>query len=217
MSIEVSIVDDNRLVLEEEMKSLICRIPDVLSCKVILGEKNEVQDIHVLCTSGRNVKQLVRDIQSAVSARFNVEVDYKVISIAQIEENEIKDNRLKIGSIVMMNMDNSLKATVILESDGKNYEGNSIKVKSVSNKFKAVAEATIMAVESFVNTNGIFYLEGIERTRVAGRDIFVCMVGYTYKNNESLLIGCSMIKTDENEAVAKSVLNALNRLISKMV
>jgi len=217
MSIEVSYVDDNKLMLEEEIKDLICRIPDVLSCKVILGEKNEIQDIHVLCGTGKNIKQLVRDIQSAVSARFNIEVDYKVISIAQIEENGIRDNRLKIGSIVMMNMENSLKATVILENDGKTYEGSSIKVKSISNKYKAVAEATIMAIESFVNINSIFYLEGIERTRIAGRDIFLCLVGYTYKNSENLLIGSSMIKTDENEAVAKSILNALNRLISKMV
>lgn len=217
MSIEVNSVDDNRLMLEEEMKALICRIPDVLSCKVKLGENNEVQNIHVLCATGKNIKQLVRDIQSAVSARFNIEVDYKVISIAQIDENDIKDNRLKIGSILMMNMENSLKATVILENDEKTYEGYSIKVKSISNKYKAVAEATIMAVESFVNINSIFYLEGIERTKIAGRDIFVCLIGYTYKNSENLLIGSSLIRTDENEAVAKAVLNALNRLISKMV
>jgi len=217
MSIEVSYVDDNKLMLEEEIRDLICRIPDVLSCKVILGEKNEIQDIHVLCGTGKNIKQLVRDIQSAVSARFNIEVDYKVISIAQIEESGIRDNRLKIGSIVMMNMENSLKATVILENEGKTYEGSSIKVKSISNKYKAVAEATIMAVEAFVNISGIFYLEGIEKTKIAGRDIFLCLVGYTYKNTENLLIGCGMIKTDENEAVAKSILNALNRLIGKMV
>ena len=135
-------MDDNKIALEEEIKSLVCRIPDVLSCKVILGDKNEVEDIHVLCSTGRNIKQLVRDIQSAVSARFNMEIDYKVISVAQIEENEYKDNRLKIDSISMMNMDNSLKATVVLENEEKTFEGVSIKVKSTTNKYKAVAEAT---------------------------------------------------------------------------
>jgi len=194
-------VDDNKIALEEEIKSLVCRIPDVLSCKVILGDKNEVEDIHVLCSTG-NIKQLVRDIQSAVSARFNMEIDYKVISVAQIEENEYKDNRLKIDSISMMNMDNSLKATVVLENEEKTFEGVSIKVKSTTNKYKAVAEATILALEAFINTNSIFYLEGIEKTKIAGRD---------------LLIGSSLIKTDENEAVVKSALNALNRMISKIV
>lgn len=217
MSIGVKFVDDNKLVLEEEIKSLICRIPDVLSCKVILGDKSEIQDIHVLCATGRNVKQLVRDIQSAISARFNMEIDYKIISVAQIEENEHKENRLKIGSISMMNMDNSLKATVVLENEGKAYEGTSIKVKSISNKYKAVAEATIISIEAFVNTSGIFYLEGIEKARIAGRDFFLCLVGYAYKNNENLLIGSSLIKADENEAVAKSILNALNRKISSIV
>ncbi len=210
-------MDDNKIALEEEIKSLVCRIPDVLSCKVILGDKNEVEDIHVLCPTGRNIKQLVRDIQSAVSARFNMEIDYKVISVAQIEENEYKDNRLKIDSISMMNMDNSLKATVVLENEEKTFEGVSIKVKSTTNKYKAVAEATILALEAFINTNSIFYLEGIEKTKIAGRDAFLCLVGYTYKNTENLLIGSSLIKTDENEAVVKSALNALNRMISKIV
>lgn len=210
-------MDDNKIALEEEIKSLVCRIPDVLSCKVILGDKNEVEDIHVLCSTGRNIKQLVRDIQSAVSARFNMEIDYKVISVAQIEENEYKDNRLKIDSISMMNMDNSLKANVVLENEEKTFEGVSIKVKSTTNKYKAVAEATILALEAFINTNSIFYLEGIEKTKIAGRDAFLCLVGYTYKNTENLLIGSSLIKTDENEAVVKSALNALNRMISKIV
>ncbi|MCQ1528632.1 hypothetical protein [Lutispora saccharofermentans] len=210
-------MDDNKIALEDEIKSLVCRIPDVLSCKVILGDKNEVEDIHVLCSTGRNIKQLVRDIQSAISARFNMEIDYKVISVAQIEENEYKDNRLRIDSISMMNMDNSLKATVVLDNEGKTFEGVSIKVKSTTNKYKAVAEATILALEAFINTSSIFYLEGIEKAKIAGRDVFLCLVGYTYKNTENLLIGSSLIKTDENEAVVKSALNALNRMISKMV
>lgn len=209
-------MNDNKVLLEEEIKDLICRIPEVLSCKVKLGDNNKIEDIYVLCSVGKNVKQLVRDIQSAVSARFNLEIDYKVISVAQIDENQSKDNRLKISSIGMMNMENNIKANVSL-SDGETvYEGSSVKVKSVSNKYKALAEATIMAVENYVNAKNMFYLEGIEKIRFAGVDVFLCAIGYTYKNSENLLIGSSVIKTDENEAVVKSVLDALNRLISKM-
>ncbi|NLM42659.1 MAG: hypothetical protein GX201_01355 [Clostridiales bacterium] len=210
-------MSDNKVLLEEEIKDLICRIPEVMSCKVKLGDNNQIEDIYVLCTVGKNVKQLVRDIQSAVSARFNLELDYKVISVAQIDENHSKDSRLKISSIGMVNMENNIKATVALDDEGKIYEGSSIKVKSVTNKYKAVAEATIMAIEAFIDANSMFYLEGIERIRFAGIDVFLCAIGYTYKNNENLLIGSSVIKTDENEAVVKSVLDALNRLISKMV
>ena len=65
------------------------------------------------------LKQLVRDIQSAVSARFNLELDYKVISVAQIDENHSKDSRLKISSIGMVNMENNIKATVALDDEGK--------------------------------------------------------------------------------------------------
>lgn len=204
-------MEDNKLALEEDIRSLICKIPDVLSCKVMVGDNNKIEEIHVLCSMKKNIKQLVRDVQSAVSAQFDIDLDYKVISVAQINSDDYKESRLKIQAITVMNVDKSIKAVVSLENEGQVYEGSSIKVKSLSNKFRAIAEATIDAVEEFINSKEVFYLEGVEKVMIAGKDAFLSLIGCTY--NSSLLIGCCLLKSDENESVVKSVLDALNRKI----
>lgn len=202
-----------KLMLEEEIKSLICKIPGVLSCKVTMGANSKIEEIHVLCSTGKNIKQLVRDVQSAVNAKFDTDLDYKVISVAQIDIDDFKESRLKIGGITIINVDNSIKAVVDLENEGKTYEGSSIKVKSLTNKYRAIAEATIAAVEEFINAKDVFYLEGVEKAKIAGKEAFLSLIGCTYKNNDSLFMGCCLLKNDENEAVVKSVLDALNRKI----
>lgn len=207
-------MEENKLVQEDDIRSLVCKIPDVLSCKVMIGNDSKIEEIHVLCSTKKNVKQLVRDVQSAVSAQFNIDIDYKVISVAQIDLDDYKENRLKIGAITVMNIDKSIKAVVSLEDEGKIYEGSSIKVKSLTNKFRAIAEATIAAVEEFINSKDVFYLEGAEKKVIAGKEVFLSLIGCTYNN--SLLTGCCLLKNDEDESVVKSVLDALNRKISNI-
>ncbi len=202
---------------EEDVKSLICKIPGVLSCKVRMGIDNKIEEMHVLCAIGKNTKQVVRDIQSAVNAKFDTDIDYKVISIAQIDIDNFKESRLKISGITITNLDNTIKAVVNLEHDGKFYEGCNIKIKSLSNKYRAIAEATIASVENFISIKDIFYLEGVEKQRIITEDIFLSLIGYTYKENNNIFCGCCLIKSDENEAIAKSVLDAINRIIGTIV
>ena len=211
-----SFVEELDIVREEDIKSLICMIPDVLSCRVIMGSNSKIEEMHVLCSTGKNIKQIVRDIQSAINAKFDIDIDYKVISVAQIDVNDFKESRLKIAGITVMNIGNSIKAVVSLENEGHFYEGSSIKVKSLSNKYKAIAEAAIAAVEEFINTKGIFYLEGIEKKKISGNEVFLSLVGCAYKNNNSVFSGCCLVKNDENESIVKSVLDALNRKIGNI-
>ncbi len=206
-------MEEQNIVREEDIKSLICMIPDVLSCKVVMDEKNRIEDMHVLCSTGKNVKQTVRDIQSAINAKFDIDIDYKVISVAQIDVDDFKDSRIKIAGITVMNIDNTVKAVVKLENEKGSHEGSCVKVKSQSNKYKAIAEATVAAIEEYINAKDIFYLEGMEKKRISDEEVFIALVGCTYKNNNSIFCGCCLVKSDENEAVAKSVLDAINRKI----
>ncbi len=201
------------IINEKDLKSLICMMPDVLSCKIVMEEEN-LQEIHVLCPTGKNIKQIVRDIQSAINAKFDIVIDYKIISVAQIDIDEFKDNRIKISGITVMNIDNTFKAIVNLESENKNYQGHSVKIKSTTNKYKAIAEATILAVEEYIHTKDIFYLEGIEKKKIAGEEVFLALIVCAYKNSNNLFSGCCLIKNDENDAIAKSVLDAINRKIT---
>lgn len=200
--------------LSEEIKQLVCMLPDIKYCAAVCNESNEVEEIHVLAGMSRNVKQLVRDIQSAISAKLGVTIDYKIISIAQIDENDVKEVRLKLDGVSTKNIDNTIEATVALSYDDKLFEGKVRRVKSRNNKFKAIAEATIMAVESYLGIGQAFYLEDIRVVPISSGELLTCVIGFALDDKEELMSGCSLIDSEENEAVSKAVLAAVNRKVS---
>ena len=67
-----------------DWQALISKLGGVFSAHVVFSEAGEPTEIHVLASNRRNVKSIVRDVQSAISARYNVEVDYHIISVAQV-------------------------------------------------------------------------------------------------------------------------------------
>ena len=51
----------------------------------ILADGETVREIHVISTSNRPAKQIVRDVQSVLVTRFGREIDYRVVSVAYCE------------------------------------------------------------------------------------------------------------------------------------
>jgi hypothetical protein len=209
--ISVDNVKDN---LSEEIKTLICKLSDIRHCSVVCSSSNEVEEIHVLAGVNRNIKQLVRDIQSAINAKFGINIDYKVISIAQVNENDFKEIRLQLHGISVKNIERSIEAIVTLAYEDKVYEGKIVRVKSKNNKFKAIAEATLLALENYLKIGQTFYIEDARSTSISSGELCICVIGYVFDGREELLSGCSLINADENEAVVKAVLSAVNRKIS---
>lgn len=209
-------MSDTQVSVQNDVKSLICKLPDIINCSVVCDGSGNIEEIHILASVSRNIKQLVRDIQSAINAKFNIAVDYKKISIAQINEAAFKEARVKIESIAVKNVDNMIEATVGLSYEDKVYEGKSSKVKSKSNRVKAVAEATLAALEVYMGVNGVMYLEGLESLKVSGREVYVTLVGFSQDNVEESLVGSCMIDLDENESAVKAVLAAVNRKVNSV-
>lgn len=209
--ISVDNVKDN---LSQEIKMLICKLSDIRHCSVVCSSSNEVEEIHVLAGVNRNIKQLVRDIQSAINAKFGINIDYKVISIAQVNENDFKETRLQLHGISVKNIEKSIEAIVTLAYADNVYEGKIVRVKSKNNKFKAIAEATLLALENYLKIGQTFYIEDARSTSISSGELCICVIGYVFDGKEELLSGCSLINADENEAVVKAVLSAVNRKIS---
>jgi hypothetical protein len=180
----------------------------------VCDEEGIIEEIHILAAVGRNVKQMVRDIQSAISAKFGIAVDYKKVSIAQINETEFKEARVKIESIAVKNVENMVEAAVALSYDAKIYEGKSSKVKAKSNRAKAVAEATLAALEGYMGISGVLYLEALESIKISDKEVYVSIVGFSQDNVEESLAGSCIISLDENESAVKAVLAAVNRKIN---
>ena len=67
-------------------QELICRLEGVQAAQVVFAESGMPCEIHVLAGPEKSSKSLVRDIQSALTAQFGVQVDHRIISVAQLSE-----------------------------------------------------------------------------------------------------------------------------------
>ena len=67
-------------------QELICRLEGVQAAQVVFAENGMPCEIHVLAGPEKSSKSLVRDIQSDLTAQFGVQVDHRIISVAQLSE-----------------------------------------------------------------------------------------------------------------------------------
>jgi hypothetical protein len=74
-------VNPQRVAWLAAAESAIRELRDVEGVR-IQGEGDEVREIHVVSSSHRPPKQIVRDIQSMLFTRFNRSIDHRVVSVA---------------------------------------------------------------------------------------------------------------------------------------
>lgn len=201
----------------EEYQLLLSKLPGVISSKIVTDENDNLIEIHILSDISRSPKQIVRDIQSALLANNNLHVDHKIISIAQIEANEIgiKDLRLSIDSIQMFSRQARIEARVILKKDDQLFEGTSVGGNSSLGRIRIVAEATLKAVHQFCKKEFVFVLSDAQPITLANRKVITVSILHFTEKSDEYLSGSAFINNDENEAVVKATLDAINRRLFK--
>ena len=74
--------------LTVRLQKAIERIRGVISASVSLGQDGSVDEIHAFVTMERRPKQIVRDIESLLVTHFRMRVDYRSVSLVQLEPGD---------------------------------------------------------------------------------------------------------------------------------
>ncbi|RBP70052.1 hypothetical protein DES36_101104 [Alkalibaculum bacchi] len=199
----------------QNVEESIGKVIGVMCSRIVVNESHIITEIHILSDNQRSVKQIIRDVESLLMAKYNIKVDHKIISIAQIyEKGETpQSQRLQIGSVEYGSYNMQAKAKVTLECDGKTYEGKSEGIRSTSQINRLIAEATLDAIEIFLNYKVKFILEEIKLVSIAGREVVLLALYEMYEQREKLFVGKCIVESDINTAIIKAVLNSINRQI----
>ena len=80
----------------EEYQQLLNKIPGILSSRIITDDSQDITEVHILSSISRGPKQIVRDVQSALLAKYNLAVDHKIISVAQVEDKEMSIQNIRL-------------------------------------------------------------------------------------------------------------------------
>lgn len=209
--------------LSLEIEKILKCVPGVLFTKVVTKENMEdfnIEEIHIVATTERNPKQISRDIQSIMSAKFDLDFDHKKVSIAQIEYGNTtnfspNNKRLQIAGIDYAIKGNQVRTEVMLQYEDKTYTAEEIGPNTLSNAYRILANATLSAFHQYIDREHVFAIEDIEKVQIGKKDAVIVAVGVISSEYEEVLLGSALIKSDIREAVVKATLDALNRKLSK--
>ena len=69
-----------------EAEGLLLSLKGVVSARLVTRPGGEVEEVHLLTTDEVKPKQTVRNVESALLAHLDLEVDHRKISVAQTKE-----------------------------------------------------------------------------------------------------------------------------------
>ncbi len=201
----------------KEIENFLNKISSVICSRIVL-ENEEIKEIHVVSDMQKNPKQLSRDIQSILISKFNIDVDYKIISVAQIEKESSlnEDFRLKLATIEHSTNGKIFNAKVVLEKDGEYFIGISSGPHSSSNIPKLLTAAVINAVENFFGSENVFIIEDVLKVILSGKEAFITLITTFISGKETLLSGSAANGKSNDEMIVKSALDAINRILVKL-
>lgn len=200
-----------------ELEATLGRLPGVQAVRVVTGPDAKPVEVHVLASRDKTPKQLVRDIQSVAMATYDLEVDHRIVSIVQFDDADtpggVGANRVLIATITAQTTGLESTATVTLASTGTLYDGTATAPATASSRPRLIARATLNAVSALMPL-GACDIEYAQITQVGGREVAVSIVQVVTPDGEQIVTGSALVRGDEADAVARSVLDALNRRLA---
>ena len=194
-------------------QELICRLEGVQAAQVVFAENGMPCEIHVLAGPEKSSKSLVRDIQSALTAQFGVQVDHRIISVAQLSEGLAPrgDFRLAHTGLEIKSAGGRVSASVTLARGCDTYTGHGESANTPFARRRCVSEAALAAVNRAAGET-CFELASVDAVTLAGQGIVVAQ-GYSLRDGQRLL-GSAFLNEDPDNAAVHSVLSAVNRRLS---
>ncbi|MDQ6649364.1 MAG: hypothetical protein M3Z02_04530 [Actinomycetota bacterium] len=204
-----------------DLEEALRQIHGVRAATVVTGPDRRPTEVHVLATTDRGPKQVVRDVQSLAMARYDLDIDYRIVSVVQIDPDEAPlagtpgsapASRPVIDSITVRTTGTQATATVIVMTGSDRFEGTSAGPAAPSGRPRLVAKATLEAVRGLLQVPA--ELEQAAIVAVGGVLVAVSVVQVNGRSGEQTMSGSAVTRGDEADAVARSLLDALNRRLS---
>lgn len=220
MSVSTAPVPDVRG-LEVELN----RLPGVKAARVVTDASGTPVEVHVVATPEKHAKQLVRDIQTVCQASFGVDLDRRIVSIVQLDENSplfdtappklevvaTPEPRLRVTSVGVEAFDHESRVRVTVERGAEIGTGASVGPPMMSLLPRLAADAALGAVRELEPLSAPVAVEGASVVDLGSRRIATVTVVCAAFTGDEVLTGSAVVRADEASAVARAVLDALNR------
>jgi hypothetical protein len=202
-----------------EIEEALGQVAEIRAARIVSSDEGVIQEIHILATPLKSPKQIVRDVESTIMARFGIPIDHRTVSIAQLgREHAPVDprdkGRARIKGVSAEVNGVFASARVALELDGDLYEGEAKGPASTTGRRRLVAQATLEAVGQYVHGDFGFALEDVALIALGRERVAVSCIILVTPLGEQPLAGSAFARQGENESIVRATLDAINRRLN---
>lgn len=200
----------------EDIESALARIPSVTAARVVTGPGGRIAEVHVLARRDRAPKQLVRDVQSVVLASFGLELDYRTVSVVQLDDPLIEGDLAQQPRVALVRLASEVRGhlteiTVQVSAGGQEHMG---KVSGPgSSGMRLVARAVVQAVDGLIGDSALD-VDFADVLPAGENSVAVAVLRLATSKGDQVVSGSAVVRKDGNDAMARASLSALNRLLS---
>lgn len=213
---------------EVRAERLLTALAGVVSARAVADEFGRLCEIHVLASPELHPKQIVRNVESALSAGLGVIVDRRIISVAQLRANAARpavskqkrraraaggagyrDQRLvyvKFDASSTSSLDTICYVTLRIGEDVVTGDGSGL--NTVQGRADAAARAVFDALQ---RSGEILGLEGTTVVDTHGKSYVLVSARAVAGRTARLLTGTALLRNSPEEAAIMAALQATNR------
>ena len=218
------------------LEDAIRRISGIQAARVVTGPGGRVAEVHVLAGRERGAKQLVRDVQSVILTNFGIDIDYRTVSVVQLDEvappaasagaqagpatphvqpPTVETPGVPRPAIVRLVTETASFTTEVRVGVSINTLERAGMARGPSTAgLRLVANATVDAVAEMLHASAV-EVTSAELVTIGLIQVAVVVVRLATSRGEQTLTGSAVVRKDANDAVARATLDALNRVIDR--
>ena len=216
-----------------DAESLLRSLPGVISAKVVRDDSGAIKEIHLLATTEHAPKQVVRNVESAMLARFGAHVDHRSVSVARSAEEQRQSpasapapapataSTAPGRGVYFEDVEarrsrrKGLSCTVTLRAGAERYSGEASGAESSRARGELAATATINALRLLLAENVTLAFESCITVEATGRAFAFVVVSGRAGRDTTFLSGSCEVKDSLETAVVLAVLDATERWIER--
>lgn len=194
----------------QEFEKSINSIRGVYSSRVLCGDDGAIDEIHVFASTERRPKLIVRDIESLLLLKHGQRIDYRKISLVQVEEEKPPPTpRVRLIS-VQHSRDRG--TSVVIEHKGKTAKGEARGgVASEQEEARLAVEAVMNALDRVVDRPTGLSVSDVQLVPLGEKNTVVVLLSMALPAGEEKLSGVSLVRESVADAGARAFLDAINR------
>jgi hypothetical protein len=222
----------------EDIERTLSGLREVRSARIVTDRDGGILEVHVAASTARSPKQIARDVESMLVAKLGIRIDYRKISVAQVDEEEVAaegaeasreaeevpgegvlhsgEGRIEFVGVSIAQSHLKAEARVELAMNGLTTVASSNGADSSDSVLRIVAEATILGIQRFFQNDSVFTVSSVEQVTVGGKPIIAVNVCHLAGRQEKLLVGACPVNGDVPRAAALATLDAVNRFLRRL-